>query len=73
MVFALFYTVFQDNFQVQAPRGLYSEGRLDRGFFCVTSLGGFYLEGFMHGGACFQNFTVSFLFTIIAAIDPGYG
>ena len=26
--------------------------------FCVTSLGGLYLEGLMHGEAYFQNFTV---------------
>ena len=38
-VFALFYFVFEGNFQVQAPGGLYLEGRLNGGFFCVTSLG----------------------------------
>ena len=26
--------------------------------FCVTSLGGLYLEGLLHGGAFFRNFTV---------------
>ena len=26
--------------------------------FCVTSLGGVYLEGLLHGGAYFRNFTV---------------
>ena len=26
--------------------------------FCVTSLGGLYLEGLIHGGAYFWNFTV---------------
>ena len=38
----LFYFIFEGNFQVEAPWGLYSEGR-----FCVTSLGGggVYLEG----------------------------
>ena len=45
-VFALFYFVFDGNFQVQAHRGgFYLEGRLNRGFFCITSLGGSYLEG----------------------------
>ena len=39
-VFALFYFVFEGNFQVQGPGGLYSEGRLYGGFFCVTSWGG---------------------------------
>ena len=51
----LFYFVFEGNFQVEAPWGLYSEGR-----FCVTSLGGGggYLEGLIHGGAYFRNFTL---------------
>ena len=59
-VFALFYFVFEDNFQVQASGGLclYLEGRFDGGFFFVTSLGGLYLEGLVHGVAYFRNFTV---------------
>ena len=44
-VFALFYFVFEGNFQV-------------RRFFCVMSLGSLYLEGLIHGGAYFRNFTV---------------
>ena len=56
-VFALFYFVFEGNFQVQAPVGLYLEARLN-GFFCVTSLGGLYLEGLIHVGAYFRNCTV---------------
>ena len=47
-VFALFYFVFEGNFQVQAPGGdLYLEGRFNRGFFCITSLGGggLYVKG----------------------------
>ena len=57
-VFALFYFVFEGNFQVQAPppppRGsLYLQGRFNGGSFCVTSLGDLYLEG-----ANFRNFTV---------------
>ena len=52
-------SVFEGNFQVQAPGDLYSEGRLNGGFFCVTSLGGgLYLDGLIHGGAYFRNFTV---------------
>ena len=44
-VFALFYFVFEDNFQVQAPRGTYIwRGVLTEGF-CVTGLGALYLEG----------------------------
>ena len=47
-VFALFYFVFEGNFPSTSPRGgLYVWGR----FFCVTSLGGLYLEGLKHGGA----------------------
>ena len=34
------------------------EGQFNGGFFCVAGLGGFYLEGLIHGGAYFQNFTV---------------
>ena len=37
--FTLFYFVFEGNFQVKAP-------------------GGLYLEGLIHGGAYFRNFTV---------------
>ena len=51
-VFALFYFVFEGNFQVQAPRaGLYLEGRFNGGF-CVMSLG-----GLIFGGVYFRNFT----------------
>ena len=34
-------------------------GAIQRRVFCVTSLGGLYLEGLIHGGAYFRNFTVS--------------
>ena len=34
-VFALFYLVFEGNFQVQAPGGLYLEGRFKEGFFVL--------------------------------------
>ena len=44
-VFALFYFVFEGNFQVKAPPGgLYLEGLFNGGFI-VTSLGALYLEG----------------------------
>ena len=52
-VFALFYFVFEGNFQVQGPGGLYSEGRLYGGFFCVTSWGG---GGAYFGGGFFWEF-----------------
>ena len=58
-VLALFCFVFEANFQVQAPGGgLYSGGRFNGGFFCVMSLGHLYLEGLIHGGVYFRNFTV---------------
>ena len=44
-VFALFYFVFEDNFQVQAPGGLIFGGAIKRRVFCVTNLGGLYMEG----------------------------
>ena len=57
-LFALFYFVFEGNFQVQAPGGLIFGGAIKRRVFCVTNLGGLYLEGLIHGGAYFRNFTV---------------
>ena len=36
-VFALFYSVFEGNFQVRAPRGLYLEGRVNGGFFALPA------------------------------------
>ena len=56
--FALFYFVCEGNFQVQAPGGLIFGGAISRKVFCVTSLGGLYLEGLIHGGAYFRNVTV---------------
>ena len=34
-VFALFYFVFEGNFQVQGPGGLYLEGLFNGGFFAL--------------------------------------
>ena len=57
-IFALFYFVFEGKFQVQGPRGAYiRRGNLTEGF-CVTILGGLYLEGLIHEGAYFRKFTV---------------
>ena len=56
-VFALFYFVFEGNFQVQAPKGLIFGGVILQRILCLTSLGE-YLEGLIHGGAYFRNFTV---------------
>jgi len=65
-VFALFCFVLEGKFQVQAPwggwGGLYltytRRGDLTEGFLRYE-FGGLYLEGFIHGGAYFRNFTVT--------------
>ena len=58
-VFTLLYFVFEGNFSSTSPRGGYiCRGDLTVGVFCVTGLGGLYLEGLIHGGAYFRNFTV---------------
>ena len=52
-VFALFYSVFEGNFQVQAPGGAYIwRGDLTEGFLRYE------FAGLIFGGAYFQNFTV---------------
>ena len=51
-IFALFYFVFEGNFQVQAPGGLHLEGRFNGGFFA------FEFGWLIFGGAYFRNFTV---------------
>ena len=53
-VFALFYFVFGGNFQVQAPGGLYLEGRFNGGFFALPVWGayiwrGLYMDGLIFG------------------------
>ena len=52
-VFALFYFVFQGNFQLQAPGGLYLEGRFNVGFFASLGAGyiwrGLHKEGLIFG------------------------
>ena len=53
IIFALFYFVFEGKFQVQAPQGAYIQrDDLMEGFLCYD------FGGLIHGGACFQNFTV---------------
>ena len=57
--FALFYFVFEGNFPSTSPRGAYIwRGDLTEGFFALPDWGGLYLEGLIHVGAYFQNFTV---------------
>ena len=58
-VFALFYFVFEGNFQVQTPGGLYLEGRCNGGFFTLR------VGGLIFGGAYFRNFTVFVYFETI--------
>ena len=55
LCFTLYLTAI---FQVQAPGELIFGGAIERRTFCVTSLGGLYLEGLIHVGAYFRNFTV---------------
>ena len=57
--FLLCFTLYlRAIFHIQAPWGAYIwRGDLTVGFY-VTNLGGLYLEGPIHGGAYFQNFTV---------------
>ena len=46
-------------FQVQAPGGLYLEGRFNGGFFGLPACGGggsLYLDGLIHGEAYFRDF-----------------
>ena len=51
-------SVFEGNFPNTNPRGAYiRKGDLMEGF-CVTGLGGLFLEGLIHGGAYFRNFMV---------------
>ena len=57
-VFALFYFVFEGNFPSTSPRGAYIwRSDLTEGFLCYRVWGGLYLEGLIHGGAYFGNFT----------------
>ena len=53
-VFALFYFVFEGNFQVQATGGLIFGGTVQRRFFLRYRFG-----GLIFGGAYFRNFTVT--------------
>ena len=44
-VFALFYFVFEGNFRVQAPGGLYLEGRFNGGFLALRVWGAYIWRG----------------------------
>ena len=70
-VFALLDFVFEGNFPSTSSRGLIFGGVIYRRVFCVAALGGggggVYLEGLIHGGAYFRNFTVLVIVAILAA------
>ena len=58
-VFALFYFVFDVQFsKYKPPGGLCLERRFNGGFFALLVWGAYILEGLIHGGAYFRNFTV---------------
>ena len=59
-VLALFYLVFEGNFQVQALGAYIWRGDLTDGFLRYK-FGDLYLKVLIQGGAYFRNFTVSFM------------
>ena len=63
-VFVLFYFVFEGNFQVQVPGGLYLEGQFIDVFFYVASLGGLYFGGGLAFGGAYIP-TRSYLPTMV--------
>ena len=65
-VFALLYFVFEGNFPSTSLKGVIFGGVIKQRIFCVTGLGGLYLEGLIHGGAYFSEFYGIFrvIFTI---------
>ena len=57
--FLLYFTLYsRANSKFKPLGGLIFGGAIYRRDFCVTILGGLYLEGLIHGGAYFRNFTV---------------
>ena len=67
-VFALLYFVFEGNFPSTSSRGAYIwRGDLTEGFLRCRFGRGVYLEGLIHGGAYFRNFTVLVIVAILAA------
>ena len=57
-VFLCFTLYLTDISKNKPPAELIFGGAIERRVFCVTSLGGLYLEGLIHGGTYFRNFTV---------------
>ena len=52
-VFDLFYFVFEGTFPVQAPRGLHSEGRFNKGFFALQVWGAYIWKSLQVEGLIF--------------------
>ena len=50
--------------EYKPPGAFIWKGLFIGGFFCVTSLGGLYLEGLIHGWAYFRTFTVLSFITV---------
>ena len=48
-IFALFYFVFEDNFQYKPPRSLYLEGQFNGGFFALQVGGAYIWRGLLSG------------------------
>ena len=68
--FALFHFVFESNYQVQAPGGLYLEGRFNGGFFALRVWGAYIWRGLYTAGLIFgilrylQNWLIANRFTL---------
>ena len=70
-IFALFYFVFEGNFQVQAPGGLilFCSGNLKEGFLHYE-FEELIFGGLVHGGAYFWNFTVLIFIHCFNPLSP---
>ena len=72
-VFALFYFAFEGNFQSTNHRGAYIwRGDLTEGFFALPVWGASNLEGLIHEGAYFRNFTVFCTETVPVLAQHGF-
>ena len=56
--FALFYFVFEGNFQVQSPRGLYLEGQFNGGFFALRVWGAYIGEVYTWRGLYLEFYSI---------------
>jgi len=58
LFFFLFYLRAISKCNLPGPYINSEDRTIERRVFCITSLGGSYLKGLIHGGAYFRNFTV---------------